>query len=114
MTHLNDSNAQWLGQLVTSPVAIETYLRAIDDPASMTREDRFRFNMIVLQAMRSGEAMLTQTQWGLVDDDHWLGMRATIKQLMGSDAGRRAFETNRGFVSPQFADEVERILSEIT
>lgn len=112
LADLNDSNARWIGQLIESSLAAETYLLAMEDPAAMTVEQRFRFSMIVLQAMRSGEATWAQTERGIVDADHWSGMRATIKYLFGSEAGRRAFASNRGFVNPGFAEEVDRILAE--
>ena len=78
----------------------------------MTREQRARFNLMVLQSLRGGEALWSQSQLGLVRDESWEGMRETIRHLMGPDAGRKAFEQNRRFISTAFAAEVERILSD--
>lgn len=111
-TQLHDSNAQWIGQLIQTPIALETYLVALSEPEKMTFEQRARFNLIVLQALRGGEAMWTQTQSGLLGPGHWSGMRETIRHLMGSEAGQKAFEQNRRFISPGFAAEVERVLSD--
>ena len=63
--------------------------------------------------LRGGEAGWIQSEWGLVDSEYWAGFREIIKHVVGSEGGRKAFDQNRRILNPQFADEVERILSEM-
>ena len=112
VTQLHDSSQEWLGQLVQDGVALDAYLVGLNAPETLSREQRARFNLMVLQCLRGGEAGWIQSEWGLVDSEYWSGFREIIKHVVGSEGGRKAFDQNRHFLNPKFADEVDRILSE--
>jgi hypothetical protein len=110
VTRLSESSEKWIGQVVQDTEVLDAYLLGLEEPEKLSREQRARFNLLVLQLLRGGEAGWIQVQWGVVDSDYWAGFRAVIKHVVGSTAGRRAFDQSRHFLNPKFASEVERIL----
>jgi hypothetical protein len=82
------------------------------EPEKMTKAQQGRFELLVMQMLRSTESAWLQVRWGLVDDDYWHGYRETLRLIAGSEAGRRAFARNRNLLAPSFASEVDKILGE--
>ena len=110
IARIAESTEAWLGQVVQDPVLLDVYRRGLFEPDSLTREERWRFGMLVLQFLRGTESGWLQVQWGLVDDEYWEGFRGSIGIIVGSDLGRRSFIANRSVLTPRFAAEVERII----
>jgi hypothetical protein len=111
IARVGESTEKWIGQVVLDPELLDIYLRGLGEPASMSREQRARFNLLVMQLLRGTETGWLQVEWGLLDPDYWNGYRETIRSIVGSDAGRRAFAQNRRLLSRRFAAELDKILS---
>jgi len=110
VARVGESTEKWLGQVVQDSELLDTYLRGLTEPETLTREQRARFNLLVVQLLRGTETGWLQVRWGLLDSDYWDGYRATIRAIVGSDAGRRAFSQNRQLLSRSFAEEIDAIL----
>ncbi len=107
---LSESSEAWLGQVVQDPDLLGVYRKALTEPETLSREEQARFELILLQLLRTAEGAWLQVEWGLIDSDYWSGFREVMRFLVGSRAGRRAFERNRRFLNPKFAAEVERVI----
>lgn len=112
ISRFSEGTDSWIGQIVKDPELHDIYRRGLFDPESLSREERGRFELLVMQFLRSTETGWHQVEWGVADRDYWAGYRETIKFIVGSHAGRRSFERNRKFLAVSFVAEVDRILAE--
>jgi len=110
ITRLSESSETWIGQIVQDSELLDLYLRALEAPETLSREERARFNLMLLQILRTAEGAWLQVEWGLIDSDYWSGFQEVMRVLVGSSAGRRAFDLNRRFLNPKFVAEVDRVL----
>jgi hypothetical protein len=110
VTRIGESTESWLGQVVQDPVLLDVYSRGLRDPDSLDRDERWRFNLLVLQFLRGVETGWIQVQWGIVEREFWEGFCKSVRVIVGSPAGRRAFESNRDLLTPRFAAEVQAII----
>ena len=92
------------------PELHDIYMRGLFEPETLTREQRGRFELLVMQLLRGTESGWLQVEWGLVDMDYWEGFRETVKLIVGSKAGKRAFDRNRKLLSLSFAAEIDKIV----
>jgi hypothetical protein len=112
IARIAEGTETWIGQVVQSPELHDLYQLGMREPEKMTKEQQGRFELLVMQMLRSTESAWLQVRWGLVDDDYWHGYRETLRLIAGSEAGRRAFARNRNLLAPSFASEVEKILGD--
>jgi hypothetical protein len=110
IARIGESTETWLGQVVQDPELLDVYLRGLSAPDTLNREERARFQLLVLQFLRGTETGWMQAGWGIVDSDYWSGFRETIRLVVGSEAGRRAFESNRAILAKRFAAEIDEII----
>lgn len=112
VARVGESTEKWIGQVVQDSTLLDAYLRGLTEPETLSREQRARFNLLVVQLLRGTETGWLQVEWGLLDADFWEGYRATIRSIVGSEAGRRAFRQNRQLLTRGFAEEIDAILAE--
>lgn len=110
ITRIAESTELWIGQVVQDPELHEIYTRGVFEPETLTRAQRGRFELLVMQLLRGTESGWLQVEWGLVDMDYWEGYRETIKFIVGSEAGKRAFDRNRRLLASSFAAEIDKIV----
>jgi hypothetical protein len=110
IARIGESTDSWLGQVVQDTELLDTYITALTKPETLSRTQRARFDLLVVQFLRGTETAWLQAQWGLLESDYWAGYRETIRVIVGSQAGRQALLRNRRILSPSFAAEVDRIL----
>lgn len=110
IARIGESTESWLGQVIQDPELVDIYIRGLNEPESLTKEQRVRFNLLIVQFLRGTETGWLQVRWGVVDSDYWSGFRETIKFIVGSEGGRHAFNGNRSILSETFAAEIERII----
>lgn len=97
----------WLGQIVQNEKLYGIYRAGMIDPEILSREDRGRFDMLIVQLLRSVESGWFQRGWGLMDLDYWDGFMRSVIVIVGSEGGRRAFERNRDMFAEGFAEAVD-------
>lgn len=102
----------WIGQIVRDEKLYELYRRGLSDYQSLTREEKGRFFLLIVQFIRSMEAIWFQLQLGAIAPGYWTSMEKTIRGIVGSIGGLRSFEKSRDFLSPEFASVVQKILVE--
>lgn len=112
VARIGESTETWLGQVVRDTELLDVYIRGLTGSETFNRVERARFNLLVMQFLRGTETGWLQVRWGVVDEEFWSGYRETIKVIIGSKAGRLAFQQNRAVLSPSFAAEVARIIDE--
>ena len=100
----------WLGQIVRDENLFALYRRGMTDYESLSREEKGRFQMLILQYLRSIEAMWFHRQLGAIDPGFWSSMKRSVPTVVGSTGGLRSFERNREMLSPEFVEIIDAIL----
>jgi hypothetical protein len=111
IARLAEATEQWLGQIVQNEKLYEIYRVGILDSEALSREERGRFDLLVVQLLRSVESGWFQQKWGLVDSDYWDGFMRSVNVVVGSEGGRCAFARNRDVFAPKFAEAVDTAIA---
>jgi hypothetical protein len=112
IARIAESTEDWLGSLSRDPELYSLYRDGILAPDSLSKEEFGRFQVLILQFLRGVESGWLQVRWRLIDNDYWVGFERSLAFIIGSPGGRRAYERNKGFLSDEFAGEVDRILDQ--
>jgi len=110
IARLAEASEAWLGQIVRDAELYDIYRRGMLEPESLTKEQRGRFDLLILQMLRSVEGSWLPVEWGLVDASYWAGYRESVSLIVGSEGGKRAFSRNRGVGTPAFAEAIDNII----
>lgn len=103
---------EWIGQIVRDEDLYELYRRGLTDYESLSREEKGRFTLLILQFLRSLEAIWFHLQLGAIEPGYWSSMKISMRRVVGSNGGLRSFDRNRAFLSSEFASVVQEILDE--
>ncbi len=68
--------------------------------------------MLIVQFLRATETGWLQLQMGVIKSGYWAGIESTIKFVIGSTGGKRCFEKNRRFLSPEFVSLIDELLKD--
>jgi len=101
---------QWIGQIVRDESLYGLYRRGLIDYESLSREEKGRFSMLILQFLRRLEAVWHHRQLGTIDTDYWLSLEAVIRKVIGTVGGRRGFLKHADTLTPEFVALVAKIL----
>ena len=112
ITRLAEGSEHWLGQIVQNEKLYEIYRAGILAPETLSREDRGRFDMLIVQLLRTVESGWLQRNWGVMDSDYWDGFIRSVIVVVGSEGGKRAFAINRDVFAPEFAKAIEAAIDE--
>ena len=110
IARLAEGSENWLGQIVQNEKLYEIYRLGLLDPSALSREERGRFELLIVQLLRSVESGWFQRNWGLMDSDYWDGFMRSVIVVVGSEGGSRAFARNRDVFARGFAEAVEEAI----
>ena len=85
----------WIGQIVRDEDLYELYRRGLSDYASLSQKEKGRFSLLIVQFIRSVEAIWFQLQLGAIQPGYWSGMKTSMRLIVGSKGGLRSFDRNR-------------------
>ncbi len=114
ITRISESTESWIDRVIEDEVMLDLYVRALSDYDSLDRNERIRFQLLVMRFLRGIESAWLQVEWGLVDDEYWAGFKASMRLIVGSHGGRKALERNRSQLNPNFAAVIDELLAEAT
>jgi len=112
ITRISESTESWIDRVIEDPDVLDVYIRGLTDHESLDRQQRIRFELLVMRLLRGTEGAWLQLEWGLVDQEYWSGFRATLVSIVGSQGGRKAFARNRHLLNPRYAEAVEEIIGD--
>ena len=101
---------QWIGQFVRDAELCDLYRRGATDYESLSHEEKNRFGWLIVQFIRSVEAIWLHHRMGAIDSGYWSSMEITARRIVGTIGGLRTFERNRESVSHEFSNVMENIL----
>ena len=101
---------QWVGQFVRDAELCDLYRRGATDYESLSHDEKNRFGWIIVQFIRSVEAIWLHHRIGAIDPGYWLSIENTIRRIVGTIGGLRTFERSRDAFSYEFCNVIENIL----
>jgi hypothetical protein len=110
-SRIAESADAWLGRLVQDKELNDIYQNGMRDYSSLEQSDQSRFDLLIVQFLRSIEAAWTQDELGVLDKNQWYGYKMTTRHIIGSRGGSVAFDKMRTSFSPAFCTAVEEIIS---
>ena len=110
-THMGETSDAWIRQIVQDATLSDLYHRGLLDYESLDQPERRRFNMLLLQLLRSIETAWAQQGLGVLNDDQWHGYEFSILKVIGSPGGRVAFEKIKGNFTERFVTMVQDVLA---
>jgi len=84
--------------------------RVHSDPASLTREDVMRYEMILLTIMRRAESAYFQSKEGSLVLESWRGISETCKTALSDDIAMLWWARTNHHFEVSFRKEVENII----
>jgi len=104
---------QWLGQVVRDENLYVLYRRGLIDYNSLSREEKGRFALLILQYLRRLEAVWFHHEAGTISASYWKSLVAALELSLSAEGGAHSFKKYAGTLTPEFADFVNNLLSEI-
>jgi hypothetical protein len=101
---------EWIGQIVRDGELYDLYRRGLSEYESLSREEKGRFALLIMQFLRSVETVWIHKKMGAIDPSYWMTIELSIKAVIGSVGGTRAFDRQRDVISPEFASLIDEIL----
>ncbi len=89
---------------------IRIFRAGLADFESLVEMDAARFHFQILGLVRRAENFHYQGQLGLLRDEDWEGLRASMLQLIGSPGARVWWRRNTELFNSSFRDFIEREL----
>ena len=103
---------EWIGQVVRDEELYNLYRRGLTDYETLSKSEKGRFAMLIVQFFRCTEAIWLQLRIGAIETDYWSGIENTIKWIVGSAGGSRCLDKNCEFLSPEFVSAVQKLRDE--
>ena len=103
---------EWIGQIVRDEGLFELHRRGQSDYESLSREEKGRFSLLMIQFLRRMETIWTHRQLGAIEAGYWSGMEVSIRKIVGTIGGTRSFNKYSDTLNPEFARLVKMILDD--
>lgn len=112
ITRIAESSEDWLGSMARDPDLYRLYRTGLQSPDALSPEEFGRFQVLLLQFLRGTESGWLHHRSKLVSADYWHGYERSIAFIIGSPGGRRVYERNKGYLGPEYAAAIDRILAQ--
>ena len=87
---------QWLGQIVRDENLYVLYRRGLIDYDSLSREEKGRFALLILQYLRRLEAVWFHHEAGTISASYWNSLVAALVLSLSAEGGARSFKKYAG------------------
>ena len=88
----------------------DLYHRGLVAYESLSREEKGRFGLLILQFLRRVETVWSHRRLGVIDLSYWSSLEVAIVRVIGTGGGRRGFRKHVDTLTPEFSTLIERIL----
>ncbi len=100
----------WISQIVRDETLYDLYRRGLTDYESLSRTERGRYSLLLMQLFRNAETAWVHLQLGLVDPDYWAGIEETLRFVFSTSGGTRFLAKNSRFYRSDFCAAAQNIL----
>ena len=108
-----ENNREALSQLIDREVSELFYRGNLEGLASLTPEERYRFDIAYVIWLQAGEQAFADARAGFFDAGHLLSWENSIPGFLSSPGGRDWWKERKVWFSHEFRDEVDRLLADL-
>jgi len=102
----------WIGQIVVDETLYDLYRRGLTDYESLSRSEKGRYSLLLMQLFRNAETAWVQWKMGLVDAGYWVGVFETLRFVFRTTGGTRFLDKNTRFFRADFCAALKEMLAE--
>ena len=104
---LTTTFSDFLGQLSSDSETANIYLRGLKDDSELTKEERFRFDTLILQMLRQADVHYHSFLEGAIPKGLWEVTEAGYMQVFSQPGARASWKRQSQFFSAAFREHVE-------
>ena len=101
--------AGFLEQVASDAVLTDLFFRGAREPGSLAPPDRTRLGLLMLALFRRFEAVLQQGERGILAEEDWAGLRASMLVIAQLPFARQWWPSVASLFSPSFRHFVESL-----
>jgi hypothetical protein len=90
---------------------VDLYSRASQEFASLSDVERAQYSFMLLSFLRRAENVFFQTEIQLLQNEHWSGIRDSIKAIVAPPGAQDCWRTIRSRLNPEFRTFVDTLIS---
>ena len=102
----------WLASLARSPDLHQLYRKGLRDDDSLSKEDRGRFDLLVLQVLFSLDAQYHKHRLGAIQSAHLGRIVASVRPILSTAGGSASYHRQKEMLSMDFRHYVERVFGD--
>ena len=108
-----DNNREALSELLDKEVSELFYRGNLEGLASLTPEERYRFDIAYTIWLQSGEQAFADFRAGLFDAEHLISWENSIPGFLITPGGSQWWKERRVWFSHEFRKDVDRLLENL-
>ncbi len=89
----------------------ELYLRGGREFSSLGEVERAQYGLMLLSFMRRAESVYFQTEIHMFDNEHWSGIRESVRNILATPGARECWGVIRNRLNPTFCDFVDALIA---
>jgi hypothetical protein len=107
-----DSFAEISFEIARDRSTADLFVRASRNYRSLDEVERAQFSLMLLSFLRRAENVLFQSTTHVLTNEHWSGIRTSIKAILSPPGARACWAEIQDRLNPQFRSYVETLLAE--
>ena len=88
----------------------DLYLRAGQGFSSLGDVERTQYSLMLLSFMRRAENVFFQTEIHMLQNEHWFGIRDSVKAILGPPGARDCWNEIKNRLNPKFRDFIDTLI----
>lgn len=92
--------------------ALRVYEKALTDPPALERNEKIRFDLIVLQMLRVSESLYLLYADGFLSEESWESTLSSLSVVLKTEGGQQSWQRQRGNMSASFRHHLEERLQQ--
>jgi hypothetical protein len=89
----------------------DLYLRGGRDFSSLGDVERAQYGLMLLSFMRRAESVYFQTEIHMLENEHWSGIRESVKAILGTPGARDCWRDIKSRLNPTFCNFIETLIA---
>jgi len=92
---------------------VDLYLRAGQDFSTLGHVERAQYSLMLLSFLRRSENVFFQTEIRMLHNEHWSGIRESIKAIMAPPGAQACWGELKNRLNPEFGSFIDGLIAPI-
>ena len=106
------SMSEWARHLANDPELYDIYRRGLRDDSELTKEERGRLDLVLIQVFQSVGTLHQQYLNGGMAQETWIANLKTLGASLATPGGRASWDRQKYMLDDRFCSEVETFFSQ--